>query len=447
MNHTARALFVGSFPPRQCGIATFTRDLVDSYDACVGIRSDVVAIDDRSGFNYAYGSRVVARLKEDDLPTYREAAARINALPANVVNVQHEYGLFGGDEGAWAVELLAAVRKPVVLTMHTVLASPSTNHIDVTRALMHYADRVVVLSETARTLLLERYGARPEELSVIQHGVPDVALEGSASAKDALRLGTRPIVSTFGLLSSGKGLEYAVAAIHEVAQRYPDVLYLLLGATHPNVRATQGERYRDALRALIAGLDLEKNVAMVDRYLSLEELLAYLQASDVYVTPYLNPDQVVSGTLAYALAAGKAIVSTPYLYARELLAQERGALAEFRDARSIAAGVIRFLDYPNLRARAELAAYAFGRRMTWPKVAAQYASVFASVAPVIAPVLSAWSSRNTNEISAQRKAGDEHVHLHSHCRGGLRQNPERNELVCRSAEHDERLYVQHSSER
>ncbi len=186
MHHTARVVFVGSFTPRQCGIATFTRDLVDGYDAYAGTRSDVVAIDDRLGFSYAYESRVVARLKEDELPSYREAAAIINALPASVVNVQHEYGLFGGEGGAWVGEFLSAIRKPVVLTMHTVLANPSAEHIDLARTLMRYAAEVVVLSQTARRLLVERYGTRIEDISVVHHGVPDVAFEGSTSAKASL---------------------------------------------------------------------------------------------------------------------------------------------------------------------------------------------------------------------------------------------------------------------
>ncbi len=376
-------LFISSFPPRQCGIATFTNDLVRHYDALNGGVSDVVAIDDRSGTQYLYNPRVIARIKEDDLSTYYAAASRINAHPSRVVNIQHEYGLFGGEGGAWALELIQAIEKPVVLSMHTVLPQPSARHAGLARALAGRASHVVVLSQTARRLLIERYGIAPERVSVIHHGVPDVALTGTEAAKEALAIGNRPVISTFGLISSGKGLEYAIAAIHEIAQAYPDVLYLIIGATHPNVVRAEGERYRTSLQELIAVMRLRKNVRMIDRYLSLQELLRYLQATDVYLTPYVNADQVVSGTLAYALAAGKAIVSTPYAYARELLADGRGLLAEFRDSRSLASATGRFLADPGFRESTAVAGYAFGRRMIWNNVAGEYARLLAmcSISP------------------------------------------------------------------
>lgn len=373
------ALFVGSFPPRQCGIATFTNDLVESYDAHMGSRAEVVAIDDRSGRPVEYGPRVVARLREDDPRSYDAAARLINEHPASVVNIQHEYGLFGGPGGVWSSELVGAIHKPVVLTMHTVLPAPTEEHASLARSLVRRSARVVVLSETAKRLLVKRYGMPAEKIGVIHHGVPDVSFSGTADAKAALGFGGRPVISTFGLLSAGKGIEYVIGAVHEIVHQYPDVLYLLIGATHPNVVAAEGERYRESLRGSIAALGLERNVNMVDRYLGLDELLEYLRATDVYVTPYLNVDQVVSGTLAYALAAGKAIVSTPYLYARELLADGRGMLAEFRDSHSLATNVSALLDQPDLRARVELAAYGFAREMTWPRVAAQYAETFSEV--------------------------------------------------------------------
>lgn len=371
------ALFLGSYPPRRCGIATFTRDLVRAYDAQSRTFSDVVAIDD-AGAHYAYGPDVVARLQQNARDSYRQIADRINAHPADVLNVQHEYGLFGGAHGAWLLDLIADVRKPTIVTLHTVLENPPPDHRAVARELLARAFRVIVLSETARELLVERYDAGPSRVSVIHHGVPDVALEPSSETKEALGFGTRPILSTFGLLSSGKGLEYALAAVHEIAQRHPDVLYLIIGATHPNVVAAEGEAYRDSLRDRIRALGIGENVLMIDRYLSLQELLTYLRATDVYVTPYVNPEQVVSGTLAYALAAGKAIVSTPYAYARELLSDGRGLLAAFRDARSIAGAIGSLLDDPALRRACERRAHAFGRRMTWGSVAGQYADVFAA---------------------------------------------------------------------
>lgn len=374
----APALFVGSFPPRECGIATFTKDVVDSYDAYSESRSHVVAIEDRSGCWYAYGSRVIGRIKADDRRSYYAAALMINRHPCGVINIQHEYGLFGGENGEWCLDFMGALKKPVVLTLHTVLPAPSPEHASVAQRLCEGAASVVVLSEAARRILIGRYGIARGKVAVVPHGVPDVEYQTTASAKALLGLSNRAIVSTFGLISSTKGLEYALAAIQVIAQSHADVLYLILGATHPLVRRVEGERYRSSLLDRVSALGLKDNVKMVDRYFPFDELVTYLRATDVYVTPYLNPDQVVSGALAYALGAGKAIVSTPYLYARELLGNARGLLAEFRDSRSLAKAIARFLDEPELRAGTQERAYSFGRHMTWSKVAAKYALLLAA---------------------------------------------------------------------
>lgn len=239
---TVPALFVGSFPPRECGIATFTKDVVESYDAYTESRSHIIAIEDRSGCRYSYGSQVIGRIKEDDRRSYYAAASMINRHPCDVVNIQHEYGLFGGENGEWCLDFMGALKKPVVLTLHTVLPAPSSEHALVAQRLCKGAARVVVLSEAARRILIGRYGIAPGKVAVVHHGVPDVAYQTTASAKALLGLKGRTIVSTFGLISSAKGLEYAVAAIHEIAQSHADVLYLILGATHPLVRRVEGER-------------------------------------------------------------------------------------------------------------------------------------------------------------------------------------------------------------
>jgi glycosyltransferase involved in cell wall biosynthesis len=376
---SSRVLFVGSFPPRECGIATFTKDIVESHDAYARSHSDVVAIDDPAACEYLYDSRVIARIKQLERESYFVAAALVNRHPCNVVNIQHEYGLFGGERGEWCNDFITALEKPVVLTLHTVLPKPSAEHAAATRRLCAGAKRVVVMAETGRRLLVERYGIERQKIAVIHHGVPDVAYQGTQAPKAALGYADRTIVSTFGLISSGKGLEYAIAAIHEVVQRHPSVLYLILGATHPLVRRKEGERYRSLLQDRIAAIGLQHHVMMVDRYLPPEELIAYLKATDIYVTPYLNPDQIVSGTLAYAVGAGKAIVSTPYSYACDLLAQGRGLLAEFRDSHSIAVAMERFLGDVFLRSATQKRAYAFGRRMRWSVVAADYGLLFATL--------------------------------------------------------------------
>ena len=376
-----RTLFMGSFPPRECGIATFTKDVVDSFDAAFGTTSDVVAIDEPGGEARTYTKNVVARLRQEDRASYKRAALAINAHPADVLDVQHEYGLFGGPDGSWFLDVLDEVRKPVVVSLHTVLPKPTDSHRSVARRLCERADAVVVLSQTGKNILVDGYGVDPAKLRVIHHGVPDVPFQTTDAPKAAFGLADRMVISTFGLISRGKGLEYGIEAMRSIARRHPEALYLILGQTHPGVRRYEGESYRAELEALVGEYGLKNNVKLVDRFLKFDELLEYLQATDIYLTPYLNPVQIVSGTLAYAVGLGKAIVSTPYLYAEELLAHRRGYLAPFRDPDAIAEAVVELLDDRWLRRATERRAYRFGRQMTWPHVARAYARAFADVVP------------------------------------------------------------------
>ena len=382
-----KALFVGSFPPRECGIATFTNDVVESFDAFTGVRSDVIAIDEAGAEDRVYPRRVVARLQQDDRLSHVRAAEFANAHPASAVVVQHEYGLFGGEDGVWFLDFLDALRKPVAVALHTVLPVPGAAHLRLVRDICARATGVIVLSRTGRDLLIERYGVDPHKVAVIPHGVPDVPFEQTEPAKPAIDAAGRMVISTFGLLSRGKGLEYAIEAMARVVRTHPEALYLILGETHPQVRRREGETYRASLEELVVRLGLEDNVKLVNRYLTLDELLGYLRASDIYLTPYLNPAQIVSGTLAYAVGCGKAVVSTPYLYATELLALNRGLLAEFRDPVSMAAAMTALLDDPKLRAAVEGRAYRFGRRMIWPRVAEDYGALLRTLAPVAQPAL------------------------------------------------------------
>ncbi len=374
-------LFLGSYPPRECGIATFTKDVVDSYDRTFGTASRVIAIDEPGGEDRVYPGDVVARLIQKDRASYGAIADFVNAFPCDALSIQHEYGLFGGEEGEWIVDLIAGVRKPVITSLHTVLPDPSPEHLRVARALCATSSMIVVLSETGRDILIDRYGVDPAKVRVIHHGVPDVPFYDTDVAKPLLGFGGRTTISTFGLISRGKGLEYAIEAMQAVVTRHPDALYLILGQTHPVVRRQEGESYRHELEAEIARLGLSDNVQLVDKYLDFDELLAYLGATDVYLTPYLNPTQIVSGTLAYAMGCGKAIVSTPYLYARELLAHGRGFLVPFRDADAIATTLTALLDDRELRETTQRRAYRFGRQMTWPHVADAYGSLFTELLP------------------------------------------------------------------
>jgi polysaccharide biosynthesis protein PslF len=376
-----RTLFMGSFPPRECGIATFTKDVVDSFDRAVHTSSEIIAIDEPGGEVRQYGPEVVARLQQDRRESYLDIAAIVNAHPAQVLNIQHEFGLFGGERGEWLIDLLRAVEKPVALTLHTVLPEPDEVMLRVTRELCRYATVAVVLSETGRDLLARVYHIDPDRVRVIHHGVPDVPFRGTDGAKASFGIGQRMVISTFGLINRGKGLEYAIEAVRAVVARHPETLYLILGETHPVVRRQEGESYRESLQQMVRSFGLQNNVQLIDKYLDFDELVSYLEATDIYLTPYLNPTQIVSGTLAYAVGCGKAIVSTPYLYAEEVLANHRGFLCKFRDAQSIAQIVTALLDDGALRRATERRAYRFGRQMTWPHVAAEYGKLFAELAP------------------------------------------------------------------
>ncbi|MFN2450230.1 MAG: glycosyltransferase family 4 protein [Candidatus Baltobacteraceae bacterium] len=381
MASVPRTLFLGSFPPRECGIATFTKDVVDAFDNAFRTSSEIIAIDEPGGEVRQYGPRVVARLSQERRESYLDVAAIVNAHPAAVLNIQHEYGLFGGERGEWLVDLLRAVEKPITVTLHTILPEPDEQMLRVTRELCRYASVVIALSHTGRDLLANVYHVDPDRLRVIHHGVPDIEFRDTAPFKASFGIGERMVISTFGLINRGKGLEFAIEAMRAVVRRHPEALYLILGETHPVVRRQEGESYRESLQQLVQEYGLKNNVHLIDKYLDFDELVTYLQATDIYLTPYLNPTQIVSGTLAYAVGCGKAIVSTPYLYAKEVLANHRGFLCEFRDAPSIASIINGLLDDPALRRATERRAYRYGRQMTWPHVADEYGRLFAHLAP------------------------------------------------------------------
>ena len=381
VSRSASVAFLSSFPPRACGIGTFTADLADAIDLAQpeAMPARVIAIQPK-GQSYRYGPRVRWTIERDLRSSYEEAAAAINYAPVEVVSVQHEYGLFGGEKGADLLAFVRAVRKPVVLTLHTVLEQPSSALRQVTEALAAEASAIVVLAERAKQILAEHYPGVPQaKLWFIPHGTPVTTLQSTAHTKRALEWEHRTILSTFGLLSPGKGIEEALSALPRVVERHPEVLYLILGETHPEVRRQHGETYRECLQRHVEALGLQHHVHFENHYLTQAELLTYLHATDVYVIPYLNPLQISSGTLAYALAAGKAIVSTPFVYAQELLSEGRGLLARFKDSDSLAAGINLLLEQPDLRRQMEQAAYAYGAQMHWPQVGRAYRQVFQHV--------------------------------------------------------------------
>lgn len=366
-----RLAFVSSYVPRRCGLATFTADLVDAIEqAGPGTRSLVAAIDDpAAGLGYAPSVRV--RIAQGQVESYRAAASALGAGMADLVVLEHEFGLFGVyRDGAYVDHtraFLDVLRLPTLTTFHTVLPEPEPWMRSVVREIAERSTKVVVMIETAAALLRDAYGIGKKAI-VIPHGMPVVVRERRLQARRRLGVTGRAVISTFGLVDPHKGLEYAIEAMGSVAARFPNALYLVIGQTHPEVRRRFGESYRDGLKRAVAESGLEGHVAFVDEYLTQDAIVEYLTASDVYVTPYLDPNQITSGTLAYALGAGKAIVSTPYLHAREALADGRGQLVGFRDARGIAEAITAILGDRGRRREMEEAAYAYSMDATWPAV-------------------------------------------------------------------------------
>jgi polysaccharide biosynthesis protein PslF len=371
-----------SFPPRECGIATFAQDLISAVEGAshlkglarlAGPAPWVIAMNDGDQ-SYAYGPQVRMSINRDNREDYTRAARFVNASSnTQVVSIQHEYGLFGGEWGDYLLDFIRTVERPVVLTMHTVLDEPDPALRRVTEALIQQSTMVVVQAESARAILRDYYpNADLEKVVFIPHGTPAVRREPTRRYKRELGLDGHTVLATFGLLGRDKGIEHAIRALPEIVTRHPDVVYLVLGETHPGQRRFEGEAYREMLEALVDELDLRDHVRFFNHYLSMAELLRFLQATDVYILPYLNPKQIVSGTLAYAVACGKSVVSTPFVYAREMLSEGRGALARFRDPASIATAVNQYLDDPVYQDEVEARAYNAGLRMHWSSVGVTY---------------------------------------------------------------------------
>jgi glycosyltransferase involved in cell wall biosynthesis len=374
--------YLSSYPPRECGIATFTRDLTDAIDAInpLSHHRSIIAIND-SGNLYDYGPEVKWTLDRDDLESYVRVARQINASRIQVVSVQHEYGLFGGEYGEYLLTFLRLLERPVVLTMHTVLQNPKPKLRQVTEEMIRLSAAVVVQAQRARAILAQHYpGVNLEKVYFIPHGTPVLRRAPTSRFKKELGIADRTVLSTFGLLNPNKGIQYVIQALPAVIERHPDVLYLILGETHPDVRRQSGESYRNYLTQLVAELGLKDHVKFNNRYLGKVELLTYLRATDIYLMPYLHPDQIVSGTLAYAIACGKAVVATPFQHAQELLSGGRGVLVPFHDAWSFSVAINHLLDDPELKKRIEDNAYRYGRNMHWPKVARSYRRLFQQVA-------------------------------------------------------------------
>ncbi len=366
--------FLSTFVPRECGLATFTEDVMRSVSA-YGTRCQVAAME-RPRQMLSYDRRVFTTIVEDDRADYLTAAQAINRAGFDILSVQHEYGIYGGESCEHLHALLDAVEIPVVTTLHTVLSEPSPA---MRRHLHRVAERsqaIVVMNALAIEILESVYDIDPAKVRVIHHGAPAVSRARKYTIKSVLNIRGHQVISTFGLLSAGKGLEYAIQAMPAIVAKHPNVLYYILGQTHPVVKQEDGECYRESLQALARELGVEAHVRFVDKYFTKAELLAYLMATDIYLTPYLNLEQVTSGTLAYAMACGRPLVSTPYLYARFLLDGDRGLLVPPHDPHGIADACLRILDHPRLQAYMEHMNWQYGRAMLWPHVGTQYLQLF-----------------------------------------------------------------------
>lgn len=372
-----RLAFLGNHLPRHCGIATFTTHLADACaEALPGADCFVVAMND-SGHRYAYPERVRFEIPEADLAAYHRAADFLHVNQVDVLSVQHEYGIFGGPAGSHVLALLRALRMPVVTTLHTVLSAPDHAQRAVIDELARLSDRLVVMSRSGADLLMSVHGIRADQIDLIPHGIPRVTIDGTCKARKGV--GGKTVIMTFGLLSRDKGIEYVIDALPAILSVHPDAVYLVLGATHPHVVEHEGETYRLMLESRARHLGVAEHVIFHNRFVAQDELTDYLSATDIYITPYLQPEQITSGTLAYAVGAGKAVVSTPYIYARELLADDRGVLVPWRDAASVARTVIDLIGDDARRTAMCARAAAYGVNMSWSSVGAGYADTFVRV--------------------------------------------------------------------
>src|SRR5512136_3116421 len=368
--------FLADYLPRKCGIATFTADLRCAMAAeFPAMQCLVVPVNDLAD-GYDYPAEVRFEIAEQDLPSYLRAADFLNITDVDVICVQHEFGIFGGPAGSHVLALLRELRMPIISTLHTILREPNAEQQRAMRELIRLSTRLVVMAERGRELLREVYQAPAAKIDLIPHGIPDMPFADPNYFKDEFGVAGKQVLLTFGLLSPNKGIEYTLRALPDLLREFPNVVYIVLGQTHPNLLREEGEAYRLSLERLAKDLGVQKHVVFFNRFVELEELMRFIGAADIYLTPYLTESQITSGTLAYAFGAGNAVVSTPYWHATEILAEERGKLVPFRDPAAIAAAVVGLLRDEPLRHAMRKNAYLLGREMVWGRVAQLYRKSF-----------------------------------------------------------------------
>jgi len=366
--------YVSTYPPRACGLATFTRDLAQALIVRRRVQRTVILPVENDP------SRMSSEnvIDQDDRMSYVVGAGFLNESNLDVISLQHEFGIFGGEWGGYVLELCRNLEIPFITTFHTVVMNPNEKALEVVREISRLSANVIVTVESAKKLLQDDYGIPPEKIHVIPHGAPVPDQRRRSYARQHFSLRNRTVLATSGLISPGKGIEHSIKSLSYLVKDWPNILYLVIGKTHPEVRKREGEAYRNKLVTLINELKLERNVRLIDEYLPETELSLYMQASDIYIAPYIGRDQVSSGTITFALAHGKAVVSTPTIFAEETLSEGRGLLCDFADEYSIARCVRRILTNSKLRRSLEANAFKYGRELSWSKVADEYADVFRS---------------------------------------------------------------------
>ena len=367
--------YIGTFPPRQCGIGTFTKNLLSSMISCTdkeGKKNEgiVVALNDLNQ-NYDYPEEVKFTIRQEHQRDYIQAAKFINYSGSDICILEHEYGIYGGESGVYILPLLHRLEIPLMVTLHTVLQNPSYIEKAILREIGKMADLIVVMSQKAIRFLIDVYQIPVEKIIQLEHGVPDLQFNPELIKKE-FNLEKKKVLLTFGLISRNKGIETVIRALPQVVEKHPDTIYLILGKTHPSVLRHAGEEYRSYLKMLIKTLKLENNVFFFNEFVNQKDLFRYLYATDIYITPYLNEAQITSGTLSYAVGTGAAVISTPYWHAQELLADGRGRLFEFNNFNQLAQILLELLDKPDVLKTLRKKAYAYGRNITWPKIGNKY---------------------------------------------------------------------------
>ncbi|PIQ72841.1 glycosyl transferase family 1 [Candidatus Roizmanbacteria bacterium CG_4_10_14_0_2_um_filter_36_35] len=374
-----RVIYLSSYIPRKCGIATYTKNLTNAINLLnPHDLAEIMAVTrPKERINYPW--EVKYKIKQEELHTYLEAANYINQSGADIISLQHEYGLYGSQCGEYIIPFVESLKKPLVTTLHSVPDDSNSREGAILKRLIKKSDAVVVMMEKIKEKLVNKYSVTRKKIIVILHGTPDLPFVPTDAYKEKKQLSGRIILGNINLLTPPRGIEYALGAVATIAKKYPNVLYLVIGQTHPVFLQTNGEEYRNFLKKEVRRLKIEKNVRFINKYVSLDELIDWLKTIDFYVTPYLDPQQSASGALAYAVGAGKCCISTPYLYAKEILSNNRGILVPFQNADSIASAVIELWGNQDKKEKISQKAYGYGRLMTWPNIGLKYLDLFKTI--------------------------------------------------------------------